>query len=148
MIRTSRPVKEKKRPFRCEMCRYSFGKRSDLKRHYLIHTGNNFFKSRQYFSSTTTGERPHKCHICGKAFRVKSALKDHLRIHENERDNSADQPTCTVCNKVGNLQKSLRNIDLLALAVLFSISPDSAYEATFWRSTLGVQILSDKFQVK
>ncbi|PAV71105.1 hypothetical protein WR25_11294 [Diploscapter pachys] len=83
MIRTSRPVKEKKRPFRCEMCRYSFGKRSDLKRHYLIHTG----------------ERPHKCHICGKAFRVKSALKDHLRIHENERDNNADQPTCTVCNK-------------------------------------------------
>ena len=102
MLGTSRPVKEKKRPFRCEMCRHSFGKRSDLKRHYLIHTGNDFL-NRYYFSSTIIGERPHKCTICGKAFRVKFTLKDHLRIHETERDNNADQSACTVCNKVGKL---------------------------------------------
>ncbi|CZR65282.1 uncharacterized protein PAC_15182 [Phialocephala subalpina] len=89
------------RPFQCDWqaCNKSFDRKSDLQKHYRIHTNNRPYscmtpgcgKSFIQRSALTvhirthTGEKPHQCqHIgCGKRFSDSSGLRRHRRnLHE------------------------------------------------------------------
>ncbi|EDW78134.1 uncharacterized protein Dwil_GK24172 [Drosophila willistoni] len=53
------------RPYVCAHCRKSFVRRSDLKKHTIVHTG----------------VRPYTCSVCGKSFSRNTNLTKHMRIH-------------------------------------------------------------------
>ncbi|XP_034098850.2 transcription factor E4F1 isoform X2 [Drosophila albomicans] len=63
--RTSR----NRRSYPCPLCHRPFGTRHNLKRHYMIHTG----------------EKPFSCTKCRKPFRECSTLKKHMVTHVRER---------------------------------------------------------------
>lgn len=59
------------RPFKCDLCDASFGRKNTLKTHYLIHSG----------------EKPHVCPFpnCGKRFTEKGNMRTHYKIHEKQK---------------------------------------------------------------
>ncbi|XP_059612839.1 zinc finger protein 436-like [Phlebotomus argentipes] len=53
------------KPYICSTCNKGFGRRSDLKKHTIVHTG----------------VRPFSCPVCNKNFSRNTNLTKHLRIH-------------------------------------------------------------------
>lgn len=107
------------RGFNCswENCGKSFNRKSDLCRHFRIHTNerpyhcthencNKSFIQRSALtvhSRTHTGEKPHVCDYegCTKAFSDSSSLARHRRIHTGKRPYICQEPTCerSFCRK-------------------------------------------------
>lgn len=58
-----------RKEFACPLCNRAFGTRHNLKRHYMIHTG----------------EKPFSCSKCRKPFREYSTLKKHMVTHQRDR---------------------------------------------------------------
>lgn len=77
------------KPFLCTQCHKKFGRRSDLRKHSVVHTGIRKFRFvigecclclRTNFKFRFAG--PFHCTVCGKNFSRNTNLTKHLRIHD------------------------------------------------------------------
>lgn len=64
------------RPYVCAICKKGFCRRSDLKKHTIVHTG----------------VRPFSCPVCAKSFSRNTNLTKHIRIHSSVKPH-----VCTRC---------------------------------------------------
>ncbi|XP_037808329.1 zinc finger protein 2 [Lucilia sericata] len=69
-------IHDPERPYVCALCNKGFCRRSDLKKHSIVHTG----------------VRPFACPICAKSFSRNTNLTKHMRIH-----NSIKPYVCKQC---------------------------------------------------
>ncbi|XP_068082879.1 zinc finger protein 239-like [Anabrus simplex] len=77
----------RKRKFWCDHCGKSCFRKTDLRKHLLVHTE----------------ERPHACNQCDKKFKLKSDVLKHLLVHTGERPHS-----CNHCGKAFSDKSNLR----------------------------------------
>lgn len=96
---------EAEQAFRCSHCGKVFSKRSNLKAHQMVHSGEKPFKCKQCGKGFTArcslnvhlltvhkGERRFKCAYCSKIFGTQSHLKEHQVVFDGESMSS-----CTLC---------------------------------------------------
>ncbi|XP_061395515.1 zinc finger protein 436 [Musca vetustissima] len=67
MIMHIKELHDPEKPYICALCRKGFCRRSDLKKHTIVHTG----------------VRPFACPLCSKSFSRNTNLHKHMRIHSS-----------------------------------------------------------------
>lgn len=99
-------VHKKIASFECEVCNKNYPRRSNLKRHMRLHTGNYPFMCNVCGKGFDSGSRfkahmlkhkglkNFKCEYCNKGFYARWNLNQHLVIHE-----TGGQFMCHICGK-------------------------------------------------
>lgn len=102
--------------FQCSYCEKSFGFKSALKSHEVIHAIEKQFKCKEcekYFATQSSLRRherihtlakPHKCQSCNKKISEKSYLEDHEKSHSGTKPYK-----CEFCNKNYRKNNSLKD---------------------------------------
>ncbi|XP_051956633.1 zinc finger protein Gfi-1b-like [Xyrauchen texanus] len=102
------------RPFRCSICRKSFGHAVSLEQHMNVHSQERSFECKmcgKTFKRSSTlsthllihsDTRPYPCQYCGKRFHQKSDMKKHTYIHTGEKPHK-----CQVCGKAFSQSSNL-----------------------------------------
>jgi DNA-directed RNA polymerase subunit RPC12/RpoP len=92
--------------YECLLCFKRFTEAQSLKRHHLLHTGEQPYACQQcgkrfsrssnlvVHSRVHTGERPYACQVCGRCFADSSRLRRHSQRHTGEKPYA-----CQVCGK-------------------------------------------------
>lgn len=103
------------KPYTCNVCPASFGRRSFLTLHVRTHTGEKpytcdvcsaSFRRKDLLTIHTrihTGERPYVCDVCSATFRRREYLRDHTLLHTGEKPH-----TCDVCSRPFRRKSHLR----------------------------------------
>ena len=96
-------VNQGENSFKCDLCSYSVGQYSNLKKHKLIHSGEKPFNCNLCDYRTTrygslkshklihSGEKPFKCDLCDYSATQSGALKTHKMIHLGEKPYKCDE---------------------------------------------------------
>lgn len=115
-----RDKNQTKKTFACDECGRKCLRKSTLKQHKLIHTGQRPFAcdecDRKFSDSSTlykhkqrhSGEKPFACTICDRKCLRKSTLARHLKTHSGEKSF-----TCDVCNKKFSRNSTLNHHKLI-----------------------------------
>lgn len=73
------------RPFKCTACDSAFADKSNLRKHFRIHSVSSLIYSlilcRDFHLYSCQGEKPFQCNECEKSFNQKSSLTCHRRTH-------------------------------------------------------------------
>lgn len=125
-------------------CSKTFHRKSDLDRHYRIHTNDRPWRCEEKDCTkrfiqrsaltvhlrTHTGERPHRCGHdgCQKAFSDSSSLSRHHRVHTGDRPFVCHEPTCkrSFCRKRSLIQHQSRCHKVNHQACPESLLPESS----------------------
>ncbi|XP_022912163.2 zinc finger protein 883-like isoform X1 [Onthophagus taurus] len=110
-------VHQNDKPYNCPQCERNFSRRSDLRKHTVVHTGIKPFTCSicyKSFSRNTnlskhmrihSGQKPFVCQKCPKTFISKGDLTRHTIIHSGQKPFS-----CNYCNlSFGRRDKLLRH---------------------------------------
>lgn len=87
VMKINNHLKSHFKDIKCDRCDLMFVNESQLKVHYVVHTGI----------------RQHKCDHCGKDFLHKNNLTQHLKIHRTERDYA-----CEFCGKLFTYKEGMK----------------------------------------
>ncbi|XP_053698248.1 zinc finger protein 83-like [Sabethes cyaneus] len=87
VMKINNHLKNHFKEIKCDRCDLKFVNDSQLKTHYVVHTG-----IRQY-----------KCEFCGKDFLHKNNLTQHLKLHRNEQNFA-----CEFCGKLFTYKEGMK----------------------------------------
>ncbi|XP_058812695.1 zinc finger protein 93-like isoform X2 [Topomyia yanbarensis] len=87
VMKINNHLKNHFKEIKCDRCELKFVNESQLKTHYVVHTG-----IRQY-----------KCEFCGKDFLHKNNLTQHLKLHRNEQNYA-----CEFCGKMFTYKEGMK----------------------------------------